>query len=68
MQEAHLEESRVWELIRSGQNFSPEESKHLGHCAECSEVVSDIRDLARRSGFKITFQIPIQEKKKRDGV
>jgi hypothetical protein len=58
MLEDHLNANTVWKLIRDGGEFTIEETSHMRGCNLCIEWVTSFSALARRSGFKIAFEIP----------
>ena len=58
MAEEHLHPHRGWALIRDSGQFTPEEIEHLKSCAGCNGWLTKFSNLARESGFKISFVIP----------
>ena len=67
MPEEHLHPHRGWALIRDNGQLTPEEVDHLKSCESCNSWLSKFTNLARESGFKITFTIPPGPKKNGGG-
>jgi hypothetical protein len=66
MQDKHLEASRGWALVRNKLKLTPDETQHLEHCSQCHAWLSGFTEMAKRSGFEITYFIP--NRKPRNGT
>jgi hypothetical protein len=56
--DVHITSDRGWTLIRDRGELTPPEMAHLEHCKTCNEWLTTFVNLARKSGFVISFEIP----------
>jgi hypothetical protein len=61
----HLPPHRGWTLIRDSGALTPQEITHLEHCHQCHDWLVGFVNLARKTGFHISFEIPPYEIPKR---
>jgi hypothetical protein len=54
----HLQPHRGWALIRDGGALTQVEFTHLEHCQRCNDWLVTFVNLARKTGFHISFEIP----------
>jgi hypothetical protein len=58
MLDIHVHPHRGWELIRDGGSLTEYEFDHLEHCQQCNDWLATFVNLARKTGFHISFEIP----------
>ena len=58
MADEHLHPNRGWALIRDKGQFTLAETEHLQACEVCHDWILSFAELARKSGFTISFEIP----------
>ena len=54
----HLDPERGLALIRDAGRLGPAEHAHLLRCCLCNGWLSGLVAMARKAGFKITFEVP----------
>jgi hypothetical protein len=61
MRENHLHPHRAWVLIRDRGELTANEVDHLESCRGCNDWLITFVSQARKSGFHISFEIPLYQ-------